>query len=445
MKGKRNILTHRLQIVACGRKRLENTKFWGTLLVLVIIAGIFSLSPAISSLMNDVVIRSTGKISTTEVTARSGSPEDIQAALNAVVAAGGGTVYVPEGDWVFNPPKVMWGCGVEIIGGVNVIGAGIGKTILRTTVDLTGVTTYMFGIDGTNGKPSRISGISFIGKVPGEETGDEIDNVGITIDNAKDFRVDHCSFTDYSGMAIFVGNSQGIIDHCSFDNPYKDSWQPHNQSAPYWSVWGYGIVIVGDYGTWDPLPSYLGQYRTLTVYIENCNFSRCRHAISSNSNAFYVSRYNYFERSAAYGQNDVHGNAGNGMGGRGLEAYGNVYNLTDESYSLGQDSAILLRGGGGVAWNNTVILNLSYGTPTVQFSNDGEVYPYDVRQLFIWSNTAMWTNGTLIDFNSRITVVEAVNVTENVNYFLRAPSQTLDGFAYTPYPYPHPLTIETTP
>lgn len=45
-------------------KELRNTKFYAMVLFSVILVGIFSLSPAISSLMNDVIIRSTGRIAT---------------------------------------------------------------------------------------------------------------------------------------------------------------------------------------------------------------------------------------------------------------------------------------------------------------------------------------------------------------------------------------------
>ncbi|MDH5694924.1 MAG: hypothetical protein OEZ47_17640, partial [Gammaproteobacteria bacterium] len=43
---------------------MQITKFCAILLVLVMFIGIFSLSPAISTLMNDVIIRSTGRIAT---------------------------------------------------------------------------------------------------------------------------------------------------------------------------------------------------------------------------------------------------------------------------------------------------------------------------------------------------------------------------------------------
>ena len=64
MKGNRNLLTHRLLIIKLAAKGLQNTKFYAILLVFVMLVGIFGLSSAISSLMNDVIIRSTGRIAT---------------------------------------------------------------------------------------------------------------------------------------------------------------------------------------------------------------------------------------------------------------------------------------------------------------------------------------------------------------------------------------------
>jgi len=448
----RNILIRRSWIVKEGAKGLRGPKFCALLLFSVMIVGLFALSPTFSSLMNTVVIENTGKISLFSITAKSGSPVDIQTAVNAVAAVGGGTVYVPAGNFTFNPP--VNGVGVTIPPSVSVIGAGVNITILQETVNSGSSTMFASGgqINGgpTQGIPIRISGISFIGFVENESV---TTNNALSVWCQKDFRIDHCSFQDFVNQAIFCSANtggtyplinRGVIDHCNFDNPYKDRFQPKNSSAPGdWAVWGYGIIVVGDYSTWNPLSYYSGQYNNLIIYIENCNFSRCRHAIASNGNGYYVSRYNYFQECAPYGQNDVHGNAGNGVGGRGLESYSNVFNFTDESYSYGQDAAIEPRGGGGVVWNNTVILNTSYGTPTVQFSNDGEAWPYDVEQFYVWNNTAVYSNGTSISFNSKIS--NSPGYVEGTNYFLRAPDQTLDGFTYTPYTYPHPLTLQMAP
>ena len=58
------LLNHELQIIKLAVKRLQNTKFYAMILISVMLVGIFSLYPAISSLMNDVIISSTGRIAT---------------------------------------------------------------------------------------------------------------------------------------------------------------------------------------------------------------------------------------------------------------------------------------------------------------------------------------------------------------------------------------------
>jgi hypothetical protein len=389
-----------------------------------------------------------------DVTANSGSPPDIQAAINAVVAGGvEGTVYVPSGDFVFNPP--MNGIGVTIPYTefpFNIVGSGIGVTILRETVNRGNSVMFRRSWSGQkySGAPVRISGMDFIGFVQDETA---TSNSAIRIVCTQDFRIHHCNFKDFASMAILTDCNtggtyklinRGLIDHCDFDNPYKDLWSPHNPSNPIWAVWGYGIIVagIGQYipAAWDTnIGHYLGQYEPTEtyngypipqpVYIEDCKFSRCRHAIASNQGGHYVSRHNQFEKCSPYGQNDAHG------GGAG------IFDFTDESYSHGQDAAIEVRGGGGVCLNNAVILSIS---ATVQLSNDGEVAPYDVEQLYIWNNTAQLADGTPVDFNSRITKF-AAGITQDINYFLRAPNQAQDGFTYTPYVYPHPLASGIAP
>jgi hypothetical protein len=457
------------------------------------IVGLFALYPTFSSLMNSVVIKSTGTISTSTVTAKSGSPIDIQTAVNEVAAAGGGTVYIPAGTFTFNPSSSS-GVGVTIpacTGPISIIGAGCGTlaeygdndtitgtaTILEETYIPSSSGSCMFSGTGemtttTQAAPVRISGISFVGYMYGSTT-DNFYMGAIELDCCEDFRIDHCNFVNFASCAIETDSNtggtagsiidRGVIDHCSIDNPYRNDEQPHNASGTYYASWGYGILVVGNdqaiTSAWDPnIGDYLGYYYPTTtaywtpvpqpIYIENCIFSRCRHGISSNGGGYYVSRYNYFQQ-AFYGQNDMHGGSSVAASGtRGIESYSNVFNFTDESYSDGQDCGIEDRGGGGVVWNNTVIVNPGYSTPTVALGNDGESYPYDVEQLYIWNNTAIWSNGTLANFNSLIQNQDMANgsdYVEGVNYFLFAPNGTsangLTGpTSYMPYTYPLPLT-----
>lgn len=397
-----------------------------TLLASLVMMGIISLNIALPQLADNVIISSTGNILTQQIVAKSGSPQDIQAAVNAIAAIGGGTVHVPEGEWEFNPPQQQWGCAVNVPGGVNIIGAGIGRTVLKQTITTPGLTTYFFCIDGSNGKDVRISGFTLkVTSLPASDP-ESAQTVGITIDNTKDFRIDNISFYNFTNMAIYVGYySRGVIDHCIFDNPYKDMYNG--------MMWGYGVVVSGDYNSWDnDITKYLGKYETAppyatVAYIEDCSFSRCRHMVASTQSAWYVIRYCIIDnnRPENYGSIDVHGaSSSTTPGGRGLEAYNNVITGTS-GYSVAQ--AFWIRGGSGVIFNNT-LQNILYG---VGLYRDSEISTYQVQRLYIWGNTMV--GGTLIN--------NYAGYTENSNYFLRAPSQQQDGFTYTPYPYPHPLTL----
>jgi len=115
---------------------------------------------------------------------------------------------------------------------------------------------------------------------------------------------------------------------------------------------------------------------------------------------------------------DVHGY----NWGRGLEAYNNTFYA---SVGYGAAQAFWIRGGGGNIFNNTII-NCLYG---VMLYNE-TVPPYAVSDIYVWDDVGINTT-TMFTADSRII--------ENVDYFLYARPN------YTPYTYPHPLTLEATP
>jgi uncharacterized lipoprotein YddW (UPF0748 family) len=72
-KGYRKLLTYESQITKLAVKELRNTKLYAIILISVMFVGIFILSPAISSLINDVTIRCTGRIATVPLSSRARS------------------------------------------------------------------------------------------------------------------------------------------------------------------------------------------------------------------------------------------------------------------------------------------------------------------------------------------------------------------------------------
>jgi hypothetical protein len=443
-----------------------------TFLVMIIIITAYVVNAQLTS---TVKIESVGEISTTKVWARSGSAEDIQAAVDAVAEAGGGIVYIPAGDFTFNASRTVdpWKgrpCGVVIPAGVSVFGAGKDVTNL-TSIWYAGQNSAMFFCDGSNCQPIRISGITFKGYVYGDTDGEPYNYVGIGVRmyNCKNFRVDHCRFIDFpdAGVACNVythaskwenGEYQywwnwGVVDHCDFDQSYKlrsGTWR-----------WGYGVGANGAgrttngwlydisdiLGRWDIesnpircalyddsgnlIDPYGGKYFRWLVYVEDCTFKRCRHAITSSGCVWYVARHNRFEIRGSGGMAyvDVHGRGF--PSGRGAEVYDNIF----------EDNAhgIWFRGGGGVVFNNTfnglylgIWINNDYWN-----SSEPEYLEY-VHDLWIWNNTF---NNVQIPFDNYQN-----QATPSEDYFTDIPGYETDPLppkpGYTPYFYPHPLTLE---
>jgi len=460
----RNILTHETKNIARG-ERLNNRDFIWKIITVIVLLEIILIAPVLSSFTNTAIIENIGQISTSYIVARSGNPQDIQAAVDTVAAVGGGTVYIPAGDWVFNIPSDA-DCGVEVPGGVNLIGAGKDVTILRMTQPFQDQRNQvMIGVDGRNMKSTRVSGITFIGNMSNGE-GTQYGLTGLSLDNCKNFRVDHCKFIDFSGSGVDAGvytvavnpeNGEyqyywnwGLIDHCDFDNPYKDT---------VGGSWGYGISVFGPgrpdawlydlndiLGKWDietnPIRCALyewnsqqqkyqlvstngGKYFRWLVYIEDCTFNRCRHGVASSNEAFYVARHCTFTRPEPYCLVDVHGALGvDWWGGRGMEVYDCTLDGTGWAVSI---AAIDYRGGGGVCFNN-LIKNIPYG---VRMSADNQQqWVCLVNNLWIWGNTFQNVDTQIHDMYDLYT--------EGQQYHLQAPAN------YQPYPYPHPLTQATS-
>jgi len=447
-------------------------------LATILIVSVYAIN---AQLTNTAIIYSTGRISTNKVWAKSGSAEDIQAAVDAVAAAGGGIVYVPAGNFTFDSERAsMYVSGIGIIyygvrvpGGVNVIGAGKDVTILQSEEPTNTARHIMFFCDGSNDKPIRISGITFVGYVVGNKDDGTYPFIheGVRMWNCKKHRVDHCKFLNFPGSGVSAscyqsaskrenGEDQyywnwGVIDHCDFDNPYKansGTWQygygvslggGGRGTAP--QAWLYNLSdILGRWdietnpvrcalyqwnatkNAYDLVDPYGGKYFRWLVYIEDCTFRRCRHGIASNGGVFYVARHNYFEYNYPIGwpNVDVHGAQGNQgfWGGRGAEVYDNIINESEVAGGWGID----FRGGGGVVFNNTII-SCDYGVSMRYEGADTNTVCW-VKDLWIWNNT-------FIDVTTQI--YDPYNLyEEGVHYFLQPRPN------YTPYPYPHSMTLQ---
>lgn len=369
--------------------------------------------------------------------ADSGEFQDFQAAVDE--ASTGDNVILPSGifDAIVDPNRIgptNRPVGVIIPGGVNVFGQGKDRTIMKPPYEPP-LYAQMLILDGRNGLRSRISGFGLENFV--DQTEDTSPSA-LCILGATDYRADHLKLLNWTGSGISpinyyppYGANRGVIDHCEFDNPYKDTfWQRTGQ----WPYWGYGISPVGTFYNWvSDINTILGKYDNIdnVCYIEDCTFRRCRHDIASTGGAHYVARHNYFTEMILghYGSYiDSHGTS------RLIEVYDNVienspmdYRSTDQEAYWGQYLGIAIgqRGGAGVIFNNT--LKNFIGSAAVQLSNDQSNEQYRLNEAWVWNN--IYDNSP-----NRLQISPGdFPIVEGTEYFLYAKP------SYVPYPYPHPL------
>jgi hypothetical protein len=238
---------------------------------------------------------------------------------------------------------------------------------------------------------------------------------------------------------------RGVIDHCNYDNPYKNNLTMGDYTK---RLWGYGAGFEGDDFTWiSNLDSILGKYDTNpdVVYIEDCNFRRHRHEIAANGGAHYVARHNTFTEMliswyASY--LDAHGSTGGGgrVGTRLVEIYDNlIINSPTDNRSLNPDDyyalgyylgiGVKIRGGAAMIFNNT-FRNFQRGYGSIQLASDATNPICRPNDIYIWGNTYVSCTDQLVVDQSG-----SYSITEGVNYYQYARS------GYVPYPYPHPLVL----
>jgi len=449
---KRNILDHRLRHYGSGVMELQNAKFLKVLIVLVLMVGTFGMSPALSLLISSVSITTGGKIAPIPaITATSGYWQDIQTAVNWIAANGGiGDVYIPEGTWNFVNVGEAW-TGVEagrvvVPAGVNIYGAPTErdadgqviawKTILVMPWDVpgdqeyNGISWFKFVGNEDENKPSRFSDIKLVG-YRSFNTSSTTFHAAIRIVGICDFRIDHCYFEHTTlGIQVWGVHTHGVIDHCYLVNPVaKVGASMGDCTVQYGVAMGRGY---GDY--WDSdTTNVLGHYTDYTVFIEDCYFEKWRHCTAGNNGAHYVVRHCTIKDDFGFGSIDAHGWGAvdeNGnivqVGTRAVEIYN--CNITD---AIQDPWATFIRGGAGVAFNNTV--GGGAYTGFIYLSNEANLAVSKCwsKDWYIWNNTMI--------SGCQLKVGSDPNIREGYEYFYYAPSW------YTPYPYPHPLTMETTP
>jgi MYXO-CTERM domain-containing protein len=341
------------------------------------------------------------------ITAQSGSTADLQLAVDS--ASKDDVVEVPAGTFSFAGT-------LKMKAGVTLRGAGQSATILTKTGT---ATEALITVDCSNGEPFVISDLTLVG-IDNDTTSIMDKGIRLTKD-CTDFRITRCTFRRFGEAAIHIsGRMRGVIDHSSFLKVYRATI----------GNFGYGVVVYGDgVASWNR-PLALGTQDA--VFVEDCYFTGNRHAIASNNGSRYVFRHNTISDNAPTFQAiDAHGfEYGSKRGSRSYEIYGNSVNNSVACWS-----AIAIRGGDGVIFDNTVVAGATASIRLTNGSGSG-CYPCkdQIRELHIWNNTykgapvcATVNNGFTDD------------IKEGRDFFCFARP------GYTPYTYPHPLTATGSP
>lgn len=194
----------------------------------------------------------------------------------------------------------------------------------------------------------HVSGLRFAGF---GEAGSRGKGVGVLLEDARDFRVDH-SYFEHLGFAGVRTNgaSFGVIDHSAFFEEFK----------PAIGTDGYGVAVYGTNALagvplGDPADAPRAQAFTGATFIEDDEFSGCRHAAASNKGGRYVFRHNHVTSGVVAHAVDAHGTEYNSeVGGEWIDVYDNRIDqpLHDKAHYDGW--AIRIRGGKGLVHGNTI-------------------------------------------------------------------------------------------
>lgn len=443
--------------------RLEknNNRKFSTLVILCILifAALVIPQVVVSLVTSTVRIPSSGNIGQV-VTATSGSIADIQEAVDWVVAAGGGTVYIPAGTYTFDvsdSDRVEFSIPSE---GIEIIGAGIDTTILQVPTRTNDDGSPLFVVDGRNGGQLRISGITFKGNP--DRSSSTASYSGIVIRSCTDFRVDHCSFWDMGGHGVAVSDgdnmyghsggdidlvSQGVVDHCEFHRIYKSLVTAAGNG------WGYGVFIARAYSYLWGVPnlypedpwSMFGQYYK-NIYIEDCYFEGCRHAVTGNFAGAYVLRYSTIEDQGMYSAVTTgHPSRYNTIGMLCQEIYGNTFRNTGTYTS--KHIGFLIEGGSSLIYNN-VIDDIGGQVLTVGTSETvNDFFPLgNINNVYFWNNqiTGSTMSSLYVGTNAGGTPIEGEDYWTDITgaYATSEIQAIVDSKGYSSYQYPHPLTLD---
>jgi hypothetical protein len=281
------------------------------------------------------------------------TPEAVWEAIDA--AKDGDTVELPAGtaDW-----SKGWNTGRGAkMKAITIRGAGMDETVIRDHRSRRG-SSVPFELQGVEGKPFRITGITFDGTGWPDAGlwGGYISIIG----TCKNLRIDHCKFKSASVMMTINGDTYGLIDHCSFD----DKEFAGGLAQPIWFS-GPGAPNYRK-------PLSLGTVEALYLEDNEVHLNAVAAKggdcpwIAPNNGARVVIRHNKIVNS----QIEIYG-VGVREGYYGCQS-AEIYENTFSAIGLKQGEPqgfIFINAGVGIIFNNTVTVT-TYNTRTIQLTHE---------------------------------------------------------------------------
>lgn len=399
-----------------------------------------------------------------------------EVASKVASAQAGDRVHVPAG-------SATWTSAVTVSTAISIIGAGVGSTILTGSGTMTSGFFYVTSITSTT--LLRISGFRFTCPT----TGDYAIRIENDVDLSK-LRIDHNRF-DFSDTAqILVTGCRGVIDHNDFYNGVKAISFSAGSVAQQAASWASMAAGTGE-----------ALFIEANNIIDDANFPHAagQEKIGTFGGGKLVVRYNAFDfddypLSETATPFMAHGSAAGGVAngywqiGTGARRGQSVIEFYENSmHGPRIDFLYISRGSANLVWNNDIIGTVS-NVPRVYFYEEEQdggqwspartAWPAEdqVHNSFIWGNT--YNGSPYFDQSAHVTVnTSGTYIQEDREYFLHAPASSggkasftgMNGgtntyptngvvyptlgtmtfsssgpneyYGYTPYTYPHPLTV----
>lgn len=318
-----------------------------------------------------------------------GSSSDVSAKIGQ--ANPGDIITIPAGsfsDWNVNVNK-----------GITLKGAG-NASIVRGKA-----TTAVLTVTNTSGL-ARITGIKFDGG------------------------------TTQSVMLIARNGGKGLIDHCEFvsgsasEMIHNEAYGPDPRPGPGWT----NNVTPGSDDA---------------LYIEDCTFSKNPlqdqyfWGTSAVQN-YYGSRTVFRHNTCNYCQIDVHGTQGM-VGGRWFEIYDNVFTIPASGGN--QSDFIVLRGGSGVVYGNTVTGGPNSGAGNINLYDEnggssplylGRGWSQNPSPVYLWNVDPKMHVGSGSNVQSGRDYFVSASEPASMKVWQQSSQNANSTYAYTALAYPHP-------